>query len=44
MCDFVDMSTSPPTNYYCEHTICIKDDDGKISYHGKQLNVTMCLT
>ena len=47
MCDFVDMSTSPPTNYICEHTICIKDDDGKIiinSYHGKQLNVTMCLT
>ena len=30
MCDFVDMSTTPPTNYYCEHTICIKDDDGKI--------------
>ena len=30
MCDFVDMSTTPPTNYLCEHTICIKDDDGKI--------------
>ena len=30
MCDFVDMSTTPPTNYSCEHTICIKDDDGKI--------------
>ena len=30
MCDFVDMSTTPPTNYFCEHTICIKDDDGKI--------------
>ena len=30
MCDFVDMSTTPPTNYSCDHTICIKDDDGKI--------------
>ena len=30
MCDFVDMSTTPPTNYFCDHTICIKDDDGKI--------------
>ena len=30
ICDFVDMSTSPPCNYYCEHTMCIKDDDGKI--------------
>ena len=30
MCDFVDMSTTPPTNYSCEHTICIEDDDGKI--------------
>ena len=30
ICNFVDMSTSPPTNYSCEHTICIKDDDGKI--------------
>ena len=29
-CDFMDMSTTPPTNYSCEHTICIKDDDGKI--------------
>ena len=33
MCDFVDMSTSPPTNYYCEHTICIENDDGKIIYN-----------
>ena len=30
ICDFVDNSTIPPTNYLCEHTICIKDDDGKI--------------
>ena len=30
ICDFVDISTSPPTNYYCEHTICIEDNDGKI--------------
>ena len=30
ICDFVDISTSPPTNYYCEHTMCIQDDDGKI--------------
>ena len=30
MCDFVDMSTTPPTNYSCGHTICIKDDDSKI--------------
>ena len=30
MCDFVDETTDPPTNYSCLHTICIKDDDGKI--------------
>ena len=38
ICDFVDMSTSPPTNYYCEHTICIKDDDGKIIHMHIQHN------
>lgn len=31
-CDYVDWSTRPPTNYSCQHTICIKDDDG-IFYH-----------
>ena len=30
MCDFVDETTNPPTNYSCLHTICIKDDDGRI--------------
>ena len=30
MCDFVDVTTDPPTNYSCLHTLCIKDDDGKI--------------
>ena len=30
MCDFVDVTTNPPTNYSCLHTICITDDDGKI--------------
>ena len=30
MCDFVDVTTNPPTNFSCLHTICIKDDDGKI--------------
>ena len=38
ICDFVDMSTSPPTNYSCEHTICIKDDDGKIIHMHIQHN------
>ena len=38
ICDFVDISTSPPTNYYCEHTICIEDDDGKIIHMHIQHN------
>ena len=27
-CDFADTSSTPPTNFFCEHTICIEDDDG----------------
>ena len=27
-CDFVDTSSTPPTNFFCEHTICIEDDEG----------------
>ena len=29
-CDFVDTSSTPPRNFFCEHTICIEDDDGKL--------------
>ena len=32
MCDFVDTSLNPPMSFFCEHTICIEDDDGKINY------------
>ena len=28
MCDFVDTSSTPPMSFFCEHTICIEDDDG----------------
>ena len=31
MCDFVDTSSTPPRSFFCEHTICIEDDDGKIN-------------
>ena len=27
-CDFVDTSSTPPMTFFCEHTICIEDDDG----------------
>ena len=27
-CDFVNTSSTPPTSFFCEHTICIEDDDG----------------
>ena len=27
-CDFVDTSSTPPMSFFCEHTICIEDDDG----------------
>ena len=30
MCDFVDTSSTPPMSFFCEHTICIEDDDGKL--------------
>ena len=29
MCDFVDTSSIPPISFFCEHTICIEDVDGK---------------
>ena len=29
MCDFVDTSSTPPMSFFCEHTICIANDDGK---------------
>ena len=29
MCDFVDTSSTPPMSFFCEHTICIEDNDGK---------------
>ena len=29
-CDFVDTSSTPPMSFFCEHTICIEDDDGKL--------------
>ena len=28
MCDFVNTSVIPPMSFFCEHTICIEDDDG----------------
>ena len=28
MCDFVNTSSTPPMGFFCEHTICIEDDDG----------------
>ena len=28
ICDFVDTSSTPPMGFFCEHTICIEDDDG----------------
>ena len=28
ICDFVDTSSTPPMSFFCEHTICIEDDDG----------------
>ena len=28
MCGFVDTSSTPPMSFFCEHTICIEDDDG----------------
>ena len=28
MCDVVDTSSTPPMSFFCEHTICIEDDDG----------------
>ena len=31
MCDFVDTTSTPPMSFFCEHTICIEDDDGKIN-------------
>ena len=30
MCDFVDTSVIPPRSFFCTHTICIEDDDGKL--------------
>ena len=33
MCDFVDTSFTPPMSFFCEHTICIEDDDGKLHTH-----------
>ena len=30
MCDYVDTSSNVQRNFFCEHTICIEDDDGKI--------------
>ena len=29
MCDVVDTSSTPPMSFFCEHTICIANDDGK---------------
>ena len=31
ICDFVDTSSTPPMSFFCEHTICIEDDDGNIN-------------
>ena len=30
-CDIVDTSSTPPKSFFCEHTICIEDDDGNIN-------------
>ena len=30
MCDFVDASLISPRSFFCEHTICIEDNDGKL--------------
>ena len=30
-CQFVDTSSTPPMSFFCEHTICIEDDDGNIN-------------
>ena len=32
MCDFVDTSSTPPISFFCEHTICIANDDGKYTH------------
>ena len=29
MCDVVDTSSTPPMSFFCVHTICIANDDGK---------------
>ena len=28
VCNFVDTCSTPPMGFFCEHTICIEDDDG----------------
>ena len=30
VCDFVDTSVIPPMSFFCTHTICIEDNDGKL--------------
>ena len=37
-CDFVDTSSTPPMDFFCAHTICIEDDDGKINVIYKTFN------
>ena len=32
ICDFVDTSSTPPTSFFCEHTICIEDGDSKYTH------------
>ena len=29
-CDFVDLSSTPPMSFFCDHTICIANDDGEL--------------
>ena len=30
-CDFVDTSVIPPSSFFCQHTICIEDNDSKLT-------------
>ena len=39
MCEFVDTSSIPPMSFFCEHTICIEDDDGNYVYVVQQVKV-----
>ena len=31
ICNYVDRSAIPPKSFFCEHTICIEDDECKVT-------------